>query len=165
MPASDALPALVLDTNAVLDWLLFRDAAMAHCAAAIEAGAVIWLSCPRAVSELEATLRKPTLQRWKPDCEQVLTVVRGLAWVVSDPTPSLAPRLRCSDPDDQIFLELALAQRTRWLLTHDRALLKLARRARPLGLHIVPPAAWALSDAAAPVAAPGSPPTARPPGG
>lgn len=165
MPASDATPALVLDTNAVLDWLLFRDQAMTACAAAIETGTVRWVTCRRAVDELEATLRKPALSHWNPNSEQVLTVVDRFARVAANPTASLAPALRCSDPDDQVFLELALAHRARWLLSHDRALLKLARRSRSLGLRIVPPAAWSLSDAAAPAAGPGSPPTAPPPAG
>lgn len=165
MPASDTLPALVLDTNAVLDWLLFRDVGMAACATAIQAGTVRWVSCERAIDELVATLRKPILRRWNPDCEPVLTVVERHADVVADPPATPVPALRCSDPDDQIFLDLALASGARWLLTHDRALLKLARRALLLGLRIAPPAAWSLSDAAAPTAARGSPPTARPPGG
>jgi len=156
---------LVLDTNAVLDWLLFRDPGMAACGAAIEAGTVRWLSCPRAVDELSATLRKPSLQRWRPDSEQVLTVANQLACVVANPTPTLAPALRCSDPDDQVFLELALAHNARWLLTHDRALLKLARRARLLGTQILPPAGWSSSAQGVSTAPPGSPPTVHPPGG
>jgi predicted nucleic acid-binding protein len=51
--------------------------------------------------------------------------------------------MRCTDPDDQVFIDLALACKARWLLSKDRALLKLARRARALGLSIQPPASWA----------------------
>jgi predicted nucleic acid-binding protein len=59
------------------------------------------------------------------------------------PEPPSAPlNLRCSDPDDQVFLELALAHGATWLLSHDRALLRLARRTRALGLHIVKPGDW-----------------------
>jgi predicted nucleic acid-binding protein len=154
MPASDSLPALVLDTNAVLDWMLFRDPGMAACAAAIEAGAVRWLACPRAISELEATLRKPALARWNPDSEQVLTRTRSLASLCPDPMPGPAPALRCTDPDDQPFLDLALARRARWLLTHDRALLKLAGRSAMRGLLIARPVAWSLSGHQAPAAPP-----------
>ena len=38
---------------------------------------------------------------------------------------------RCSDPDDQKFLELAAATRAQILVSKDRALLKLRRRCAP----------------------------------
>ena len=47
--------------------------------------------------------------------------------------------LQCRDPDDQMFIDLALAQRARWLLTRDRALLALARPAAAYGLEIAAP--------------------------
>ena len=54
-----------------------------------------------------------------------------------------ALRMRCTDPDDQTFIDLALSRGAQWLLSRDRAVLKLAKRARVLGLHILTPAAWA----------------------
>ena len=35
---------------------------------------------------------------------------------------------RCSDPDDQKFMELARNARADWLITKDKALLKLGRK-------------------------------------
>jgi predicted nucleic acid-binding protein len=59
------------------------------------------------------------------------------------PLPMRAPRtpaLLCRDPDDQKFLELALATDARFLVTRDRALLDLARRAQEQhGLAILRP--------------------------
>ena len=49
---------------------------------------------------------------------------------------------RCTDPDDQKFIDLALSLPGATLLSRDRAVLKLARRARPLGMTIVTPQAW-----------------------
>jgi uncharacterized protein len=144
MPASDpsawpVAPALVLDTNAVLDWLLFAHPAMAPWAAAIQQRRLRWLVCPRLRAELAATLRKPSLQRWNPDSEHILTVLDS--WAILSPQPVVPPAeaLRCTDPDDQVFIDMALATRARWLVTRDRALLKLARRAAARGLTIVPP--------------------------
>jgi predicted nucleic acid-binding protein len=38
---------------------------------------------------------------------------------------------RCSDPDDQKFIELAAASRAQGLISKDRAVLKLRRRCAP----------------------------------
>jgi predicted nucleic acid-binding protein len=50
--------------------------------------------------------------------------------------------LHCRDPDDQMFLDLALAAGARWLVSRDRALLHLRRRAQSHGLAIVTPEQW-----------------------
>jgi hypothetical protein len=41
-----------------------------------------------------------------------------------------------------MFIDLALSQGARWLLSRDRALLKLARKAAVSGLLIQTPEAW-----------------------
>jgi predicted nucleic acid-binding protein len=51
-------------------------------------------------------------------------------------------RLRCTDPDDQKFIDAAIVS-AQWLISRDRAVLKLARRAAALGLRIVTPERWA----------------------
>jgi predicted nucleic acid-binding protein len=46
--------------------------------------------------------------------------------------PAWSRMPRCSDPDDQKFLELAAASQAQGLVSKDRALLKLRRRCAPL---------------------------------
>ncbi|MBN8487205.1 MAG: PIN domain-containing protein, partial [Burkholderiales bacterium] len=59
------------------------------------------------------------------------------------PAHSPQPVLRCTDPDDQKFIDFALACGARWLVSRDKAVLKLRRRALALhGLQIVHPADW-----------------------
>jgi uncharacterized protein len=139
--ASNAPPGVVLDTNAVLDWLVFGDSGMAQVAAAMQHGTVLWLACPRMREELARTLAYVDLAKWNPDADQVLSTFDQLARVLPAPPPS-PPRLRCSDPDDQVFIDLALAEKARWLLTQDRALLKLARHARSFGVQVLTPKAF-----------------------
>ncbi len=135
------MPAVVLDTNTVLDWLVFRDAGMTPVATALEDRSLQWLACAAMREELARTLAYRSLAKWLPDSERTLAIFDGHASML--PTPPVAPQhLRCNDPDDQVFLDLALAQGARWLLTHDRALLRLARRVRPLGLSILAPKNW-----------------------
>src|SRR5690606_15469334 len=50
-----------------------------------------------------------------------------------------AADLTCRDPDDQVFLDLALHRGVGWLLSRDRQLLALRRRALARGLRILRP--------------------------
>lgn len=140
-----ALPALVLDTNATLDWLVFGNPAMQAPARAILTGAVAWLVCGAMRNELAHMLAHPSLVRWAPDTPATLATFDSFAQVQAPPPLLQHGRLVCSDPDDQVFIDLALMHRARWLLTHDRALHKLARRAAVRGLAIVTPSGWALT--------------------
>lgn len=137
---------VVLDTNVVLDWLVFREPRVAALAAALEAGQLRWLGCPRMRSELALTLGYPALSKWNPDSERTLASFDHWAELQSDPPMPQASPLLCSDPDDQVFIELALAHQAAWLLTRDRAVLKLKRRAAGHGLRIAPPEAWAAAQ-------------------
>ena len=140
--ADDFAPKLVLDTNAALDWLVFVDPGMVTLASAVEGGRVRWLVSPRMREELTRTLSYPSLARWKPDSERVLSHFDRWARVCPEPLTPPAAALICTDPDDQVFVDLALTQGARWLVTHDRALHKLARHAAPRGLRIVRPKDW-----------------------
>jgi uncharacterized protein len=132
----------VLDTNTVLDWLVFEDPGIAAMGAALQSGHLRWLACGAMREELARTLAYRSLARWNPDSERTLATFDRYAEIW--PTPPPAPlNLRCSDPDDQVFLDLALAHHAHWLLSHDRALLRLARRARAHGVCITQPRHWA----------------------
>lgn len=137
-----ARPLAVLDTNVVLDWLLFHDRGVQALAEAVARGALGWAACPAMRTELAQVVARPALARWKPDAAAVLAAFDRHALPHADPPPRPAPPLRPSDPDDQVFVDLALACGARWLVSHDRALLKLAGRARAHGLAILRPADW-----------------------
>lgn len=141
--APRALPGVVLDTNAVLDWLVFRDPGMRVWAQAIEQARLQWLACASMRDELQRTLAYAQLARWQPDPAQVLATFDHWSFACSPPPGTLLPGLRCADPDDQVFVDLALAEGARWLVTHDRALLRLARATRPHGLLVLRPAVGA----------------------
>lgn len=132
---------MVLDTNVVLDWLLFRDPRVAALGAALECGRVRWVACRRMRDEFRHTLSRGSLGRWQPDSGRLLALFDRWAHLSPDPAP--APRcLRCDDPDDQVFIDLALARGASWLLSHDKALLRLRRRIPAGGPLICRPADW-----------------------
>lgn len=138
-----ARAVVVIDTNAVLDCLLFRDPSVTALAAALRAGALAWIATPRMLDELAQVLPRPAFDRWGAQREAALADAHRLCTVVPAPEPAAAGRLWCSDADDQPFIDLALAHPARWLLSRDRALLRLARAARRHGVQVLAPAAWA----------------------
>ena len=56
--------------------------------------------------------------------------------------PALTLPLRCTDPEDQMFIDLAVQLGGATLLSRDRAVLKLARRAQAYGVSILTPERW-----------------------
>lgn len=140
---SHETPAIVLDTNAVLDWLWFGDPAMTPVAKAITSGRCCWLRTAAMRAELEHVVAHKLPDR--PGARRHQVVDDGHRWAceVEAPAPFMpGAALACRDADDQMFIDLALAQGARWLLSRDRAVLALARRARTMGLAIVPPRRW-----------------------
>lgn len=143
-PLQDTVPApvaVVLDTNAALDWLVFRDHRIAPLAQAIEQRQATWLATATMRRELAEVIRRPKLAQRQADSERPLTMFDVLAQHRHEPPPA-PPGLLCTDPADQVFLDLAAAEKARWLITRDKALLALRRRALAHGLFIAPPEAW-----------------------
>jgi uncharacterized protein len=139
----DARARLVLDTNVVLDWLLFADTACAPLVTAIERGELCWIATRPMRDELEHVLASAAAPRWRERAPLILAGWDRWAQLEPEPLPAgPAGRLRCTDPDDQKFIDLAIVAGARWLVTRDRALLKLARRSRPLGVGVLRPDAW-----------------------
>ncbi len=135
---------LVLDTNVWLDWMLFDDDAVTPLKQAQSAGRIAICIDEACARELEAVLqydlgkRTPTAeQREAARVEYARIAKRTTA---NDTTASTAPLPRCSDRDDQKFLELARDCGADYLVTKDKALLVLARRkTRPAPCRIVTP--------------------------
>jgi uncharacterized protein len=140
------LPSVVLDTNVVLDWLVFGNVSARPLANAIQGGRLRWLSSPRMREELARVLQYPALAGWHPDSERTLTQFDRWTAVCPNPAP-MAINPACTDADDQVFIDLALAQGADWLVTRDRALIKLARRMRARGVRIVTPTRWSALEA------------------
>lgn len=129
---------VILDTNALLDWRVFKDPAAHPLIQGLSEGRLRWLASPAMQTEWHHVWPRSVFARWLPDPALTTTVFEH-AHMVDEP-----PRgpLRCKDPDDQVFIDLALHTRARWLFTKDAALLKLARRARLLGTEVISLQGW-----------------------
>lgn len=137
-------PLLVIDTNIVLDLLVFEDPAHVPLRDAVQQGHVVWLATAAMRDELERVLAYPQIARrlaarLKP-AHAVLAQFDGWSRRVQ---PAARAPVRCRDPDDQIFIDLAVAHRA-GLLSKDALVLRLRKRLAALGV-----AAAAGRDAAA----------------
>lgn len=119
---------LVLDTNVVLDAFVFDDEDAQPLQPALVAGRFQWLATAAMREELERVLgyRRivPRLAFYGLDAAQVLAAFDRLAHVVD--IPDKAPAT-CADPDDQKFIDLAVA-RGALLLSRDAAVLSMKNR-------------------------------------
>lgn len=139
----DTPPRIVLDTNAWLDLLVFADPRIGTLASALRQGGVVAVTDSACREEWRRVLDYPVLAL--PTVRQHALMdaydVHAVLVEASASPDGVLPR--CSDPDDQKFLELAHASGARWLLSRDKALLKLNRRTRRDGLfEILVPEAW-----------------------
>ncbi|MCW8808414.1 MAG: putative toxin-antitoxin system toxin component, PIN family [Rhodanobacter sp.] len=149
-PSDLSVPRIVLDTNVCLDLFVFRDPQCAPLLAALHSGAVQAVTRDDCREEWRAVLHYPQLpidDATRPAIEaafEALVLPLAPADLAATAGVSLP---RCADPDDQKFMELALAARARWLLSKDKALLTLDRRTRNAGLFaILLPQHWTVDE-------------------
>jgi uncharacterized protein len=127
----------VIDTNVLLDFWVFDDACAAPLRAAVESGAIAALRSGPSVDEFSDVLGRPV---FGISNERRCTILRHWDRLAAPVERVHVAPFACSDPHDQKFLDLALTAGADWLVTKDKALLRLARRARRDGLQIVDPA-------------------------
>lgn len=143
MLRSSTTATLVLDTNVVLDWLWFRDPNCAVLNQAIQFNSVRWLATSAMRDEFRHVVGRGLPTRHAIDAASALQSWDRWAHMVAyDPEGSAPSGMRCTDPDDQKFIDLAWSSKAEALLSRDRAVLRLARRAAVQGLHIVTADVW-----------------------
>ncbi len=134
--AAAAPRVVVLDTNIVLDVFVFADPAAAPLRAGLADGSLDWIATAAMRVELERVLAYPQivprLAFYGLAAADVLAAFDRHARLV--PT---APKVAstCKDPDDQGFIDLAVAHRAE-LLSKDRAVLCMRKRLVPWGVVI-----------------------------
>ncbi|MFO0120345.1 MAG: putative toxin-antitoxin system toxin component, PIN family [Burkholderiales bacterium] len=135
---------LVLDTHVWLDWLVFDGPQHAPLREWLSGGQEpIILATEAMLTEFERVIGRPQFALSAERIAQCVSVQRARVRRVID-----APdcRLPCSDPDDQCFIDLAVAHAADALLSRDKALLRLARHARRrFGVQVLTPEAFLLT--------------------
>jgi putative PIN family toxin of toxin-antitoxin system len=136
---SSEKPKIILDCNVWLDWLLFCDPGVRYIQALHAANSIELIASDTMRSELLDVLQRPqiglkfiarskfaTVEAMMREYDAVVRTIHAeqtdeseIAWPVALPL--------CKDKDDQMFVELLVAQAA-VLITKDKALLALASR-------------------------------------
>ncbi|WP_458071268.1 putative toxin-antitoxin system toxin component, PIN family [Rhodanobacter sp. BL-MT-08] len=145
-PVAPSVPRIVLDTNVCLDLFLFNDPHCAHLMLALRNGSVQAVTRDDCRDEWRRVLHYPQVPIDDATRPAVSAAFDGLIHYLDAEESTVADDAwlpRCADPDDQKFLELALASGARWLISKDKELLKLDWRSRAAGLFpILLPQQW-----------------------
>ena len=128
--------SVVLDTNVALDLLVFVDPSTQVLRMALADGTLQWLTTLEMRQEFERVLAYPRitrhLRRQDIQASELMERFDTLTQQVERAAPS---GLRCTDPDDQIFIDLAFAHRA-LLLSKDAAVLALRKRLAVQGVAV-----------------------------
>lgn len=124
---------VILDTNIVLDTFVFNDPAAKPLRSALEAGTLHWIATAPMREELKRVLAYPKIAKrlafYQLQAADVLAQFDTRAHTVE-----VAPKapIICKDPDDQKFIDLAVAHKA-LVLSKDNAVLCMKKRLLALG--------------------------------
>ncbi|MGN6524796.1 MAG: PIN domain-containing protein [Burkholderiaceae bacterium] len=141
---SPTVRSVVIDTQSLLDWLVFRDHACDTWHDILGSLRWQWIFTSPMKAEFDFVAAQGFGPRWPVDAEAAAAAWARHGRRLDEPAAlGAGARLACSDPDDQKFIDLAIAARAAVLVTRDKALLKLARRAAERhGVHVCRPTEW-----------------------
>lgn len=139
---------VVLDTNVLVSLYVFADSRFAPLRTRIENGNWQAVTNDACFDEFRRVLDYPLFALTEMQQARALAAYAKSVVHHRDSAPAEAAALpRCKDRDDQKFLELARDSKASWLVTADKALLRLARRDRLRGLfRILTPEAALLAE-------------------
>ena len=139
-------PRIVLDTNVCLDLFMFRDPRWQHLLSAMQQDQVECVTSSSCRMEWTLVLNYKKLALSEVQQQSLLAEFDALIHVIPDDEASIDLLIKlplCRDKDDQKFLVCAQSAQADFLITKDKALLKLARKTTRSGLFtIASPEAW-----------------------
>lgn len=125
---------IVLDTNVCLDLFVFQDARWQLLLDGLKSGTIKAVTREDCRQEWMAVLHYTHLPVTDATREHYIAAFDTYITCVAPPERNLLLP-RCSDKDDQKFLEIARDAAVETLVTKDKALLKLARKTRQAGYY------------------------------
>lgn len=135
---------LVLDTNVVIDWLVFAHPYLDPLRERVRTREVLILTNALARAEFVRVLEYPMLKLDANRRSEVLARFEAQSTPIDMPLGFAADALllpngfpHCRDRDDDAFLALAFHSKATGLVTRDKALLRLKKRMRKFGVSIL----------------------------
>ena len=128
-------PRLVLDTNVILDLLVFKDPSTEPIRLLLDAKQVDAVRTPASMAELIDVIGRPTFKLNQEDQATIVQAWETNSRMLEDMAIEPAP-FTCRDPDDQVFLDTAYSIRPAFLLSKDLRVLELRAIAKRHGVEI-----------------------------
>ena len=135
---------IVIDSQSLFDWMVFRDPVCDRWGTALSGSDWKWIFTSSMRAEFDFVAAKGFGARWPVNADAIAATWGRHAHEVDTPPPlGAAARLHCTDADDQKFIDLATSARAHTLVTRDKALLRLARKALERhGVRVCRPQTW-----------------------
>jgi predicted nucleic acid-binding protein len=121
-------PIIVLDTNILLDMLVFDDDRAHPLRAALDANQLDAVATNKTFAEFLSVIGREQFSLNKDQQQLISEQWKKWARIVSDDDLCQAP-WKCKDRDDQVFINLAYSFRPSALISKDKQVLKIAKRA------------------------------------
>lgn len=128
-------PRLVLDTNIILDLLVFKDPSAEPIRLLLDAKLVDAIRTSASMAELMDVIGRPTFKLSREDQETIVQAWESSTRLLENEAIEPAP-FTCRDLDDQVFLDMAYSIRPALLLSKDLRVLELQTIAKRHGIEI-----------------------------
>jgi putative PIN family toxin of toxin-antitoxin system len=128
-------PRLVLDTNVILDLLVFKDPSTEPIRLMLDAKLVDAVRSEASMLELVDVIQRPIFKLSQQEQEMILQAWEGVTRLLENTAIESAPFI-CRDLDDQIFLDMAYSIRPAVLFSKDLRVLELRVSAKGHGVEI-----------------------------
>jgi putative PIN family toxin of toxin-antitoxin system len=128
-------PRLVLDTNVILDLLVFKDPSAESIRHLLDAKLVDAVRSEASMLELIDVIQRPSFKLSEEQQQAILKSWESSARLLENAAIEPAP-FTCRDQDDQVFLDMAYSIRPALLLSKDLRVLELHAIAKHHGVEI-----------------------------
>jgi putative PIN family toxin of toxin-antitoxin system len=132
---TDIKTRLVLDTNVILDLLVFKDPSTEPIRLALDAKQVDAVRSEASMLELIDVIQRPTFKLSREEQAIILQAWESVTRLLENAAIESAP-FTCRDLDDQIFLDMAYSIRPALLLSKDLLVLELRAIAKTHGVEL-----------------------------
>ena len=132
---TDLKPRLILDTNVILDLLVFKDPGAEPIRLLLDTKQVDAARTSASMAELRDVIGRPTFKLSREDQETILQAWESSSRLLENAAIEPAP-FTCRDPDDQVFIDMAYSLRPAFLLSKDLRVLELRAIAKHHGIEI-----------------------------